>query len=111
MARFIAAQHMFFVATAPLDPTGHVNLSPKGLKSFRVIDPKTVAYLDLTGSGIETVSHLRENGRIVICFARSMARRRSCGCTVAARQSSLAILGFRAPQCGTFVGTLDKYQY
>jgi hypothetical protein len=68
MARFIAAQHVFFVATAPLDPTGHVNLSPKGLKSFRVIDPKTVAYLDLTGSGIETVSHLRENGRIVILF-------------------------------------------
>ena len=68
LARFIAAQHVFFVATAPLDPAGHVNLSPKGLQSFRVIDPKTVAYLDLTGSGIETVSHLRENGRIVIMF-------------------------------------------
>jgi hypothetical protein len=68
LARFIAAQHVFFVATAPLDPSGHVNLSPKGLQSFRVIDPKTVAYLDLTGSGIETVSHLRENGRIVIMF-------------------------------------------
>jgi hypothetical protein len=68
LARFIASQHMFFVATAPLDATGHVNLSPKGLQSFRVIDPKTVAYLDLTGSGIETVSHLRENARIVIMF-------------------------------------------
>jgi hypothetical protein len=68
LAHFIAAQHVFFVATAPLDPSGHVNLSPKGLQSFRVIDPKTVAYLDLTGSGIETVSHLRENGRIVIMF-------------------------------------------
>jgi len=68
LARFIATQHVFFVATAPLDPAGHVNLSPKGLQSFRVIDPKTVAYLDLTGSGIETVSHLRENGRIVIMF-------------------------------------------
>ena len=55
LARFIAAQHVFFVATAPLDPAGHVNLSPKGLESFRVIDPKTVAYLDLTGSGIETL--------------------------------------------------------
>jgi hypothetical protein len=68
LAGFIAAQHMFFVATAPLDPEGHLNLAPKGLKSFRVIDPGTVAYLDLTGSGIETVSHLRENGRIVIMF-------------------------------------------
>ena len=68
LARFIAAQHLFFVATAPLDPSGHVNLSPKGLESFRVIDRQTVAYLDLTGSGIETVSHLRENSRIVIMF-------------------------------------------
>jgi hypothetical protein len=68
LARFIAAQHMFFVATAPLDGRGHVNLSPKGLESFCVIDPMTVAYLDLTGSGIETVAHLRENGRIVILF-------------------------------------------
>jgi hypothetical protein len=68
LCRFISEQHVFFVATAPLDATGHVNLSPKGLQSFRVIDPKTVAYLDLTGSGIETVSHLRENGRIVIMF-------------------------------------------
>jgi Pyridoxamine 5'-phosphate oxidase len=68
LTRFIAAQHMFFVASAPLDPAGHINLSPKGLESFRVIDPRTVAYLDLTGSGIETVSHIRENGRIVILF-------------------------------------------
>ena len=68
LARFIAAQHVFFVATAPLDSAGHINLSPKGLRSFCVIDPKTVAYLDLTGSGIETLSHLRENGRIVILF-------------------------------------------
>ena len=68
LASFIAAQHVFFVATAPLDPAGHVNLSPKGLETFRVIDPNTVAYLDLTGSGIETLSHLRENGRIVIVF-------------------------------------------
>jgi Pyridoxamine 5'-phosphate oxidase len=68
LARFIGAQQVFFVATAPLDAAGHVNLSPKGLDSFRLIDRKTVAYLDLTGSGIETVSHLRENGRIVIMF-------------------------------------------
>jgi len=68
LARFIAAQHVFFVATAPLDPAGHVNISPKGLESFRVIEPQTVAYLDLTGSGIETVAHLRENARVVIMF-------------------------------------------
>ena len=68
LARFIGAQRVFFVATAPLDPAGHVNLSPKGLESFKVIDPRTVAYLDLTGSGIETVAHLRENARVVIMF-------------------------------------------
>jgi len=68
LAAFLRAQHVFFVATAPLDAEGHVNLSPKGLDSFRVVDPYTVAYLDLTGSGIETVAHLRENGRIVFCF-------------------------------------------
>jgi hypothetical protein len=67
LAAFIAAQRVFFVATAPTDG-GHVNLSPKGLDTFAVIDPNTVAYLDLTGSGIETVAHLRENGRITIMF-------------------------------------------
>jgi hypothetical protein len=68
IGKFISRQHMFFVATAPLDGAGHLNLSPKGLESFRVLNPRQVAYLDLTGSGIETVSHLRENGRIVIMF-------------------------------------------
>jgi len=68
-AAFIRAQRMFFVATAPLDANGHVNLSPKGLDTFAVLDPKTVAYLDLTGSGVETIAHLRENARITICFA------------------------------------------
>ena len=67
LAAFIAAQRVFFVATAPTDG-GHVNLSPKGLDTFTVLDPNTVAYLDLTGSGIETVAHLRENGRITIMF-------------------------------------------
>ena len=65
---FIEAQHIFFVGTAPLDPSGHVNLSPKGLDTLRVLDPRTIAYLDLTGSGIETISHLKENGRIVLMF-------------------------------------------
>ena len=68
LRELIAAQHVFFVATAPLSPEQHLNLSPKGLESFQVLDDKTVAYLDLVGSGIETVAHLRENGRIVILF-------------------------------------------
>jgi len=67
LAAFIAAQPVFFVATAPTDG-GHVNLSPKGLDTFAVLDPNTVAYLDLTGSGVETIAHLRENGRITIMF-------------------------------------------
>jgi len=65
---FIKSQKMFFVATAPLDEGGHVNVSPKGYDSFAVIDPLTVAYLDLSGSGIETLAHLKENGRITIMF-------------------------------------------
>jgi len=67
-AEFIAAQKMFFVATAPLAGDGILNLSPKGLPTFVVLDPKRVAYLDLTGSGAETIAHLRENGRIVLMF-------------------------------------------
>ena len=65
---FIKAQSMFFVASAPLAADGHINLSPKGLDSFRILSPGKVAYLDLTGSGIETVAHLKENGRIVLMF-------------------------------------------
>ncbi len=65
---FIAAQHLFFVASAPLDAEGHVNMSPKGLDCFRVLTPNRVAYLDLTGSGNETSAHLRENGRITLMF-------------------------------------------
>lgn len=65
---FIEAQKIFFVATAPLDPAGHVNLSPKGLDTFRILGPTTVAYLDFNGSGVETIAHLKENGRIVLMF-------------------------------------------
>jgi hypothetical protein len=68
LREFIGRQQMFFVATAPLSAEGHVNLSPKGLDTFRVLGPTTVAYLDLTGSGIETVAHLRENGRMTLMF-------------------------------------------
>ena len=65
---FIEAQRVFFVATAPIDAAGHVNLSPKGLDTFRVLTPRRVAYLDYVGSGAETIAHLKENGRIVIMF-------------------------------------------
>jgi predicted pyridoxine 5'-phosphate oxidase superfamily flavin-nucleotide-binding protein len=66
---WIARQPLFFVGTAPLDGDGHVNVSPKGPGgSFRVLDERTVAYLDVTGSGAETIAHLRENGRIVVMF-------------------------------------------
>ncbi len=67
LERWIAAQSVFFVGTAPLDPDGHVNVSPKGpIESLRVLGPLQVAYLDVVGSGAETIAHLRENGRIVI---------------------------------------------
>lgn len=68
LKRFIEAQPVFFVASAPLAASGHVNLSPKGLDSFRVLSPNRVAYLDLTGSGNETSAHLTENGRITFMF-------------------------------------------
>src|SRR5438477_7994405 len=65
---FIQSQRLFFVATAPLDPAGHVNLSPKGLDTFRVLDERNVAYLDLTGRGNETSAHVEQNGRITFMF-------------------------------------------
>ncbi len=65
---WIAAQHVFFVATAPGGDGGHVNCSPKGLDTFRILGPTTVAYLDYIGSGVETIAHVRENGRILITF-------------------------------------------
>jgi hypothetical protein len=68
LREFIEAQHLFFVASAPLDAEGHVNLSPKGYDGFRVLSPNRVAYLDLTGSGNETSAHLMENGRITFMF-------------------------------------------
>ncbi len=64
---WVGRQSMFFVATAPLRPDGHVNVSPKGpIGSLRIRGPRSVAYLDISGSGAETIAHLRENGRIVI---------------------------------------------
>jgi len=68
LASWLSAQKIFFVATAPLSPNGHINCSPKDRASFRILDEQTVAYLDLTGSGVETIAHLKENGRIVLMF-------------------------------------------
>ena len=66
---WISQRELFFVATAPLAADGRVNCSPKGpMGTFRVLDDHTVAYLDMVGSGAETVAHLRENGRIVVMF-------------------------------------------
>ncbi len=68
LQQFIEAQHMFFVASAPLSAEGHVNVSPKGRDCLRILSPNRVAYLDLIGSGNETSAHLRENGRITFMF-------------------------------------------
>lgn len=68
LSHWIERQHMFFVASAPLASDGLINCSPKGMDTFRILGPREVAYLDLTGSGIETVAHARENGRIVFMF-------------------------------------------
>ncbi|MFP3580607.1 pyridoxamine 5'-phosphate oxidase family protein [Arthrobacter sp. SIMBA_036] len=69
IAKFINRQVVFFVATAPLSADAHVNVSPRGLPgTFAVLDEKTFAWLDVTGSGSETIAHLRENGRITVMF-------------------------------------------
>ena len=65
---WLLAQKVFFVATAPLSRSGHINCSPKDGESFRVLDERTVVYLDLTGSGVETIAHVKENERIVLMF-------------------------------------------
>jgi hypothetical protein len=66
LAQWWREQPMFFVATAPSGDSGHVNLSPKGYDTFRALAADRVAYLDLTGSGVETIAHLRENGRVTL---------------------------------------------
>jgi hypothetical protein len=69
LARWLLAQPMYFVGTAPLADDGHINLSPKGMAgTFAVFDEHQVGYLDYTGSGAETIAHLRENGRVVVMF-------------------------------------------
>ena len=69
LAAWIAAQPVWFVATAPLAADGHVNVSPRGADSLSILGPRRVAWVDLTGSGVETIAHLRENGRICLMFS------------------------------------------
>jgi hypothetical protein len=68
LAAWIAEQPVFFVATAPLSAEGHLNLSPRGLDCLSVLGPRQLAWVDLTGSGVETIAHLRENGRVVLMW-------------------------------------------
>jgi hypothetical protein len=73
---WIAEQPMFFVATAPLAAEGHVNVSPRGHDSFSVLGPHRVGWVDYTGSGVETIAHVRENGRICVMFCSYTSRPR-----------------------------------
>ena len=68
LVEFISEQKLFFVGTAPLGQEGHINISPKGMDCLKVLDSKTIAYLDVTGSGVETISQIKENGRLVFMF-------------------------------------------
>ena len=76
LAAWIAQQPMWFVATAPLAADGHVNVSPRGHDSFSVLGSHRVAWVDYTGSGVETIAHLRENGRICVMFCSFDSRPR-----------------------------------
>jgi hypothetical protein len=111
---FMARQPMFFVATAPcLDASGaggHVNVSPKGYRdTFAVLDALTVAYLDLTGSGAETIAHLRQNGRITIMFCSfdrepKILRLQGTGRVVLPQDASWEEFAARFPRTGIGIG-------
>ena len=100
---WLAEQKVFFVATSPLASDGHVNCSPKGGDTFRVLGDRQVAYLDLTGSGIETAAHLQENGRIVIMFCAfsgppTILRLHGTGEVIYPNDSEFAVLQQRFPE-------------
>jgi predicted pyridoxine 5'-phosphate oxidase superfamily flavin-nucleotide-binding protein len=102
--KFMEAQRVFFVASAPLDAGGHVNLSPKGLDTFRILGPTTVAYVDFNGSGVETIAHLKENGRIVVMFCAfqgppDILRLYGHGRVVEAHEAEFAELAANFPAC------------
>lgn len=102
LATWIRRQHLFFVASAPLTGDGYVNCSPKGLDSFAILDAKTVAYLDFNGSGVETISHVRENGRITIMFTAldgspKIVRLQGKGCVIEPHEAEFATLRAKFP--------------
>lgn len=103
LSAFIEAQPVFFVGTSPLAPDGHVNISPKGgAGTLVVLDPHSVAYLDVTGSGSETIAHLRENGRIVIMLCAftgpaNIVRLHGVGRVVLPEEAEFAALAARFP--------------
>jgi len=106
LATWIGRQHLFFVASAPLAGDGLINCSPKGLDSFAILDPHTVAYLDFNGSGVETISHLRENGRIVIMFcaleaAPKIVRLHGVGRSIEPHEPEFATLRAHFPEWPT----------
>lgn len=116
VAAWLRRQPVFFVSTAPRDG-GHVNVSPKGLDTFRVLGPNQVAYLDLTGSGVETIAHLRENGRITIMFCAftgppKIIRLYGTGTVVARGESGFAdaVAGFPAYVGARSIITVDVHQ-
>jgi hypothetical protein len=106
LAQWLEAQPVFFVATAPLSEDGCINCSPKGNRDeFKVVDRHTVAYLDQTGSGIETLAHVRENGRIVVMFCAfegppRIVRLHGTGRCALAGTDDFAALAARFPRAG-----------
>ncbi|HEX2411527.1 MAG TPA: pyridoxamine 5'-phosphate oxidase family protein [Solirubrobacteraceae bacterium] len=113
MRAFIEAQPVFFVATAPSGPGGHVNVSPKGGRGlFRVTGPLGFAYVDLVGSGVETIAHLRENGRITVMFAAfegppKIVRLHGSGRVVDADEARLASFDVSEEQSGTVRSVIE----
>jgi hypothetical protein len=106
MAAWLESQPVFFVATAPLSATGLVNCSPKGNRDeFKVLDGRRVAYLDQTGSGVETIAHSRDNGRIVVMFCAfdgppRIIRLHGEGHAVTAGDAGFELLARRFPGAG-----------
>ena len=97
LQQWIAAQPMYFVGTAPLDADGHVNVSPKApIDTLKVLDSHTVAYLDLVGSGAETIAHVQENGRIVIMLCAFQGPPRIVRLHGQARTFTADTLGYEA---------------
>ena len=100
MRDFIERQHMFFVATAPANG-GRVNMSPKGYDAFRILGDNRVCYLDLTGSGAETIAHVRDNGRITFMFCAFEGKPNICrlyGSGRVVREGDELAGGFRVVQ-------------